>query len=130
MLAVKSCWACLSGRKFDVDLSAPKDVEELFKKYSGHEVMRVEHFQKFLCEVQGDTKSEAEAESIMINLLSEKGTVWDKLIRHKFNLDMLLGYLFSERLNPPINIEVITFEHCLTGNAEYGYLAVIYFPME
>lgn len=106
MLALKSCWACLSGRKFEPDLSPPKDVEDLFKMYSEHGVMKAEHFQKFLSEVQGEIKSETEAEAIMNNYLNEKGTVWDKFTRPKFLLENFFGYLFSERLNPPLDVKV------------------------
>lgn len=106
MLALKSCWACLSGHNFEVDLSPPKDVEDLFRSYSEHEVMKAEHFQKFLSEVQGEIKSEAEAEAIMSKYLNEKGSVWDKLTRPKFVLDNFFGYLFSEKLNPPLEDKV------------------------
>eukprot|EP00250_Pteridium_aquilinum_P003130 c13461_g1_i1 orf=1103-2929(+) len=105
MLAFKSCLACLAGRKFEVDLSPPKDVEDLFRKYSENEVMRAEHFQRFLSEVQGEIKSEVEVEGIMKNYL-EKGAVLDKLTRPKFVLDNFFGYLFNEKFNPPLDFKV------------------------
>lgn len=102
MLAIKSCLACLSGRKFEQDLSPPKDVEDLFRKYSENEVMKADHFQRFLAEVQRETKSEAEVEAIMNSHLSEKG----KFTRPKFYLENFFSYLFSERLNPPLHSKV------------------------
>lgn len=105
-MAFKSCWACVSGHKFEVDLSAPRDVEDLFRKYSEHEVMRADHFQKFLSEVQGEIKSEAEAEAIMTHYFNENGTVWGKITRPKFALDNFFGYLFSDCSNPPLDVQV------------------------
>ncbi|KAH7285806.1 hypothetical protein KP509_33G046900 [Ceratopteris richardii] len=106
MLALKSCWACLSGRKFVLDQSPPKDVVDLFKKYSERDVMRAEHLQKFLLEVQGEQISETEAEALVIHLLDEKGSVWDKLSKPKLNLETFFNYLFDVTKNLPITTEV------------------------
>lgn len=87
-----------------MDLSPPKEVEDLFRKYSEHGIMRVEHFQSFLSEVQGETKSEAEIEAIMNSY--DKGKVWDKFMRHKFAMDNFFHYLLDEQLNPPLESKV------------------------
>ena len=109
MLALKSCISCLSCHQFEVDLSPPAEVVELFKKYSHNESHMTEsQLQKFLAEVQ--CESIPDMESKVQNFVDKAFNLKQKIMQPAplFSLDDFFRYLFNENLNPPIHGEVGT----------------------
>ncbi|PIN03371.1 Phosphoinositide-specific phospholipase C [Handroanthus impetiginosus] len=77
---------------------APADIKEIFNAYSENGVMNVDHFRRFLINVQGQESATLEdAQAIMdslkhLNIFHRRG----------FNLDDFFRYLFGDA-NPPID---------------------------
>jgi hypothetical protein len=110
MLALKSCFAGLTCRKFEPDLTPPVDVVDLFRRYCGNKPhMDASDLRRFLTEVQceADYETPWQAQALMDMACSRK-----QKGKHAglFSLDDFFNlYLFNDVLNGPIHAKVNGF---------------------
>ncbi|KAF3433437.1 hypothetical protein FNV43_RR24539 [Rhamnella rubrinervis] len=90
-------------RRFRLTVSeAPKEVNELFERYSENGIMDADHFLRFLVEVQKEDKAtKEEAQTIIDNTLRELRHL-PVFHRKALNLEAFFKYLFGDT-NPPLS---------------------------
>ncbi|KAL7092661.1 hypothetical protein ACP275_12G177200 [Erythranthe tilingii] len=94
---------CCFTRKFNVkEAEVPADIKALFENYSGNGLMNIEHFHKFLMEVQGDDKlTREEAETVMKSFKNEHKNL-NILQPKSLSIKEFFRYLLSE-INAPLS---------------------------
>jgi hypothetical protein len=82
---------------------APAEIKTLFEKYSENGIVSVDHFRRFLIEVQKEDKATAEDAQAILDSLSHLGIFH----RKGLNLEGFFKYLFSDS-NPPLLPQKVT----------------------
>lgn len=96
---------CFQRRFKAGEAEAPREVKELFAKYSeGGAHMTPDQLRRFLAEVQGE--EHVDPQKVVEEVLQKRHHI-TKFARHNLNLDDFHHFLFSPELNPPITSQVI-----------------------
>lgn len=89
-------------RRFRTNVAeAPEDVEMMFRKYSENGIMNIDHLQRFLEEIQGES-SDTKAQAIFNNLkhlgiFQRRGLRLEDFFRYLFG-DLNLAFSPSQRV--------------------------------
>ncbi|KAK6125973.1 hypothetical protein DH2020_040281 [Rehmannia glutinosa] len=106
-----STWACCNARharwvlkyiRLKESHEVPADIKALFENYSENGLMNIDHFHKFLKEVQGDDKvTKEEAEAVMEFYLNHEHKHLNIFQRKSLSIKEFFRYLLSE-INSPL----------------------------